>query len=185
MPEAGMHKVGTIKTGKRGRPKTLFADNLTGALMQWKGKRSSRWQRQVPRVKPAKASTEHWSQRRGVVQRLVKRWITVRCKECGEIRYSNAQYRMEFLLTAPDGSKFVRSRHLRLADVKHPERAFSYEFFKVACFCLGKNSQPRRKVVEIGALALSAEYDRAALGGKRPVSPGNPVPGSGNPANPN
>ena len=169
-----MHKIGVIRSGRRGRPKTLFADNLTGKLLEWKGRRSSRWRRKVPRVKPSRVSTEHWSQRRGVPQRLVLRWVNVRCKECGEIRYSNAQYRMEFLCTAPDGSKFVRSTHLKLADVKHPERAFQYEIFKVACFCLGKNSQPRPSVVLRGAHALSVQYDR---GGSRPVSADNPVKG--------
>ena len=150
----GYTKVGTQKTGRRGRPKTLL-ERADGQLFVWRRARGG-WRPRIPGGRsPQLTWRPGWIGSRGDRRgRLALIWRTRRCDTCAKVRYTWSQYVWQSSRPNVAGRMIVRSFPVKERDIKHPNVVHRDKAPKVGCHCPGKNGVPRRTVVDRLALSL-------------------------------
>jgi len=150
----GYTKVGTRKTGRRGRPKTLL-EGSDGQLYTWRRAKGG-WR---PRIPGGRAPQTTWrpgwigsrGDRRG---RLALIWRTRKCDTCALVRYTWSQYVWQSSRPNVAGRMIVRSFPVKEREIRHPSVVQRDKQPKVLCRCSGKHGVPRRTVVDQLALYL-------------------------------
>ena len=159
---SGYTKVGTRKTGRRGRPKTLL-EGSDGQLYVWRRAKGG-WR---PRTPGGRAPQTTWrpgwigarGDRRG---RLALIWRTRRCDTCALVRYTWSQYVWQSSRPNVAGRMIVRSFPVKEREIRHPSVVHRDKAPKVLCRCPGKTGVPRRTVVDRLALYLQVRSGDAS-----------------------
>ena len=160
-------RVGTLKTGKPGRPKTLLEDSV-GNLFIWKRVKGGWRPRTNRRTLQSQWEPGRWVEGKGNRRgRLAQVWRVRRCSDCHETKYVWSQIVWQSSWKDKAGKWQVRSYPLKLSQVRHPGSIHIEEQPKVECRCLGKNNVPTKSQVETFAIALEVRYG----GFDRPAGP--------------
>ena len=147
-------KVGTQKTGRRGRPRNLM-EGPDGRTYVWRRAKGS-WRPRIPGGRsPQLTWRPGWIRTRGDYRgRLALIWRTRNCKTCSKVRYTWSQYVWQSSRPNSAGRMIVRSFPVAERDIKHTNVVHRDKAPKLGCHCPGKNGVPRRTVVDRLALFL-------------------------------
>ncbi len=161
-PSSRLHATGRVeRSGRRGRPKKVYADS-SGTEFTYK--RSKAWKPRFARGVPSKYPVGSFFPGSGQFgSRLVKRWNTFKCSECGGIKYIVGQFCTQLSRKDSDGKWRTFTTPIKQSEVYRKARTFILPKPILDCTCtLSKTGFPRRSVVEPYAMALSVEFDRGA-----------------------
>lgn len=149
----------TKRTGEKGRPKALYRDSTGYPYSKPTRRRHQHWAQCMNRLRGPRTTWPTEEEIRNPPARdrarLVVRWVTIKCKECGGVKYAIQQFGTQVYRKRADGTWYVRTLHLKRGAVHHPGRAIFLRRPNISCKCLGKAGRPRPK--QVAELARSLE----------------------------